>query len=363
LGLGWLGEPFLAQMIEPFFALANITSPVLIQTVAFALAFGTITILHIVLGELAPKSIAIRKAVPTTLWVSRPLRLFYLVFQPAIWLLNGMANWLLTRVFRLEPVAESELAHSEEELRLIVDESAKSAHISPLSHEIVDNAFDMRRRSVREVMTPRGEVVYLDVNLPFRENLERAKAAGHTRFPLCAEHLDRTIGLVHIKDLLAQLEEPNPSLLAIKRELLAVPEMMPLEKLLTRFRARRGHLALVVDEFGASAGIVTLQDVIAEVLGPLPDEFGLERQEFERLNEEEFLVDGALPLHELGDLAGLEWKDEDVTTVGGYVVRKLGHLPSKGEQLRLDGYTVTVEQTDGRRVQQLRFEMDYSRKS
>src|SRR5262249_20013929 len=141
LGLGWLGEPFLAQMIEPFFALANITSPVLIETVAFALAFATITILHIVLGELAPKSIAIRKAVPTTLWVSRPLRLFYLVFQPAIWLLNGMANWLLKRVFRLEPVAESELAHSEEELRLIVDESAKSAHISPLSHEIVDNAF------------------------------------------------------------------------------------------------------------------------------------------------------------------------------------------------------------------------------
>jgi CBS domain containing-hemolysin-like protein len=355
LGLGWLGEPFLAQMIEPFFVLANITSPVLIETVAFALAFATITILHIVLGELAPKSIAIRRAVPTTLWVSRPLRLFFLVFQPAIWLLNGMANWLLKRVFRLEPVAESELAHSEEELRLIVDESAKSAHISPLSHEIVDNAFDMRRRLVREVMTPRGEVVYLDVDLPFCENLERAKAARHTRFPLCAEHLDRTLGLVHIKDLLAQLEEPNPSLLAIKRELLAVPEMMPLEKLLTRFRARRGHLALVVDEFGASAGIVTLQGVIAEVLGPLPDEFGLERQEFERLNEEEFLVDGALPLHELGDLAGLEWKDEDVTTVGGYVIRKLGHLPSKGEQLRLDGYTVIVEQTDGRRVQQLRF--------
>jgi CBS domain containing-hemolysin-like protein len=158
-----------------------------------------------------------------------------------------------------------------------LDESAKSARISLLSHEIVDNAFDMRRRLVREVMTPRGEVVYLDVNLPFRENLKRAKAARHTHFPLCAEYLDRTIGLVHIKDLLAELDEPNPSLLAIKRELLIVPEMMPLEKLLTRFRARRGHLALVVDEFGTSAGIVTLQDVIAEVLGPLADEFGLER--------------------------------------------------------------------------------------
>jgi CBS domain containing-hemolysin-like protein len=355
LGLGWLGEPFLAQMIEPFFALANVTSAALIEAVSFTLAFTSITVLHIVLGELAPKSFAIRKAVPTTLWVCRPLTLFYVVFKPAIVLLNGLANWLLKRVFRLEPVAESELAHSEEELRLIVDESAKSAHISPLSHEIVDNAFNMRLRLVREVMTPRGEVVYLDVNLPFRENLERAKTARHTRFPLCAEHLDRTLGLVHIKDMLAQLEEPNPSLLTIKRELLVVPEMMSLEKLLMSFRARREHLVLVVDEFGASAGIVTLQDVIAEVLGPLPDEFGLGHQEFERLNEEEFLVDGALALHELGDLVGLAWKDEDVSTVGGYVVLKFGHLPSKGEQLRLDGYTVTVEQTDGRRVQQLRF--------
>jgi CBS domain containing-hemolysin-like protein len=355
LGLGWLGEPFLAQMIEPFFALAHVTSPALIHAVSFALAFTTITVLHIVLGELAPKSLAIRKAVPTALWVSRPLALFYTAFKPAIALLNALATWLLKRVLRLKPVAESELAHSEEELRLILDESAKSARISPLSHEIVDNAFDMRRRLVREVMTPRGEVVYLEVNLSFRENLQRAKAARHTRFPLCAEHLDRTIGLVHIKDLLAQLDESQPSLLAIKRELLAVPEMMPLEKLLTRFRARRAHLALVVDEFGTSAGIVTLQDVIAEVLGPLPDEFGLEREEFQRLSKDEFLVDGTLGLHELSDLAGLAWKDEDVTTVGGYVVRRLGYLPSKGEQLRLDGYTVTVEQTDGRRVQQLRF--------
>jgi CBS domain containing-hemolysin-like protein len=131
LGLGWLGEPFLADMIEPFFALANITSPVLTETLAFALAFGTITILHIVLGELAPKSIAIRKAVPTTLWISQPLSLFYVVFKPAIWLLNGLANWLLKSVFHLDPVGENELAHSEEELRLILDESAKAARISP----------------------------------------------------------------------------------------------------------------------------------------------------------------------------------------------------------------------------------------
>jgi CBS domain containing-hemolysin-like protein len=275
LGLGWLGEPFLAQMIEPFFGLANITSPVLIETAAFALAFATITILHIVLGELAPKSIAIRKAVPTTLWICRPLRLFYLVFQPAIWLLNGMANWLLKRILHIDPVAESELVHSEEELRLILDESGKAAKISAVSQEIVANAFEMRRRFVREVMTPRGEVVYLDTGLSFRENLERAKKARHTRFPLCAGYFDRAIGLVHIKEMLTQLDEPEPSLLAIKRDLVVVPEMMPLEKLLTRFRDRQAHLAVVVDEFGGNVGIVTLRHVIAEVIGQLPDEFGL----------------------------------------------------------------------------------------
>jgi len=148
-------------------------------------------------------------------------------------------------------------------------------------------------------MTPRGQVVYLDVNLSFRDNLQRAKAARHKRFPLCVEHFDRTIGLVHIKDILAQLEEPEPSLLAIKRELLLVPEMMPLEKLLTRFRDRQAHLAVVVDEFGGNVGIVTLQHVVAEVIGRLPDEFGLGCRKFERLDEGGFLVDGGMAIYEM----------------------------------------------------------------
>ena len=257
-------------------------------------------------------------------------------------------------MLHLDPVAESELAHSEEELRLILDESAKAARISPVSRQIATNAFEIRRRLVREVMTPRGKVVYLDDSLSFRENLQRAKAARHTRFPLCVEHFDR-IGLVHIKEILAQVDEPEPSLLAIKREPLLVPEMMPLEKLLTRFRDRQAHLAMVVDEFGGNVGIVTLQYLVAEVIGRLPDEFGLGRRKFQRLDEGGFLVEGGMAIYEMRVLAGLEWKDEDVTTVGGYVVRRLGRLPRVGEQLRIDGYIVTVEQADDRRVQQLSF--------
>jgi CBS domain containing-hemolysin-like protein len=204
-------------------------------------------------------------------------------------------------------------------------------------------------------MTPRCEVVYLDDSLSFCDNLQRAKAARHTRFPLCLEHFDRTIGLVHIKDILAQVDNPEPSLLAIKRELLLVPEMMPLENLLTRFRDRQAHLAVVVDEFGGNVGVVTLQHVVAEVIGRLPDEFGLGRRKFQRLDEDGFLVDGGMAIYEMRALAGLEWKDEDVSTVGGYVVRRLGRLPRVGEQLRIDGYIVTVEQADDRRVQQLSF--------
>lgn len=355
LGLGWLGKPFLAKMIEPFFALTGITSPVLIQTVSFVLAFSTITILHIVLGELAPKSLAIRKAVPTTLWICRPLRFFYLAFTPAIWLLNGLANWLLKRVLHLDPLAEIELAHSEEELRLILEESAKAAQISRVSREIVVNAFEIRRRLVREVMTPRREVVYLDTGLSFHDNLQRAKAARHTRLPLCAGHFEHAIGLIHIKDMLAQLDEPQPSLIAIKKELVIVPEMMPLERLLKRFRDARAHLALAVDEFGDNVGIVTMQHVLAEVIGDMPDEFGPERPEFQRLSEDEFLMDGGLALHQMRDLVGLELKDEEVTTIAGYVVHRIGHLPSVGEQLRVDGYIVTIEQADQRRVQQVRF--------
>jgi magnesium and cobalt exporter, CNNM family len=241
------------------------------------------------------------------------------------------------------------------ELRLVLQESAKAAQISGTSQEIVANAFEMRRRLVREVMTPRVEVVYLDIGLSFHENLQRAKAARYTRFPLCAGHFDHTIGLIHIKDMLAQLDQPEPSLLAVRKELLIVPEMLPLEKLLTRFRDRQARLAVVVDEFGGNVGIVTLQHVIAEIIGDMPDEFDVGRREFQRISESEFLVDGSLAIHEMRDLAGLEWEDEDVTTVGGYVVRRIGHLPVVGEQLCIDGYHVTIEQANGRRVQQVRF--------
>lgn len=355
LALGWIGEPFLARMIEPLFAFANITSPAIIHSVAFTIAFSVITTLHIVLGEQVPKILAIRKSLPTTLWVTQPLRFFYLIFRPAIWFLNAASNKLLKEVMRIEPMTPSELSHSEEELRLILSESEKSEEVSPLGKELLINALDLRRRVVRDITTPRGEVICLNLENTFEENFKVAQESRHTRFPLCDGHLDDAIGQVHIKDLLSLMREEKPDLHAIKRELLPVPEMMPLEKLLNFFLTKHAHLALVVDEYGGTVGIVTLDNVLEELVGVIQDEFDVDQHEYKQINDREFLVEGTLGLYELHDLAGLELESADVSTIGGYVTHLLGHLPKQGEQVQIEDYAVTITQTDGRRVVQVHF--------
>ena len=356
LGLGWVGEPFVAQLLQPFFALAHITSPAVITSISFAIAFSIITFLHIVLGEQAPKILAIRKALPATLWVSPPLRLFYAVFKPAIWFLNASSNWVLRHILRIGPAGAHELAHTEEELRFIFEESEKSKEVSSLGRKLVMNVLDLRERVVRDIMTPRGEVVYLDIEDDFETNVKKALASRHTRFPLCRENLDNTVGLIHIKELVPMMRDPNPDLMRIKRELIAVPEMMALEKLLSLFLSKHAHVAIVVDEYGGTVGMVTLEDVLEELVGDIQDEFDTDKEEFKKINADEFTVDGTLGLYELNDLAKLELESPDVSTVGGYVTHLLGHLPKQGEQVRIDNYCVTVTQADSRRIRQLHFQ-------
>ncbi len=355
LGLGWVGEPFLARLLEPLFFHLGVQSVAVIQAISFAIAFSFITMAHIILGEQAPKMVAIHRALPATLWLSRPLRLFYLAFRPAIALLNFLTNLVLRRLFRLEPAAGHELAHSEEELRVILAESGKGDEVSVLGKEILINALDMRRRIVRDITTPRGEVVWLDLENSFEENLKIAQDSQHTRFPLCQGHLDNTIGQVHIKDLLRLTRESAPDLLSVKREIFPVPEMMALEKLLTFFLNKHAHLALVVDEFGGTVGIVTLDNVLEELVGDIQDEFDVENAEYRKVNEDEFIVKGTLGLYELNDLAGLDLESADVSTIGGYVTHLFGHLPQQGEKTRVEEYEVTITKSDGRRVEQLLF--------
>lgn len=355
LGLGWIGELFLVQILQPFFALFHIHSHAFVSSVSIALAFSAITFLHIVFGELAPKYIAIANPLPVSLSLVRPLAGFYLVFKPAIWVLNKSANFVLQKLLRLKPVPKTELAHSEEELRLILDQSEKSEEVSALGRDLLVNALDLRRRVVRDIMTPRGEIVYLDVEEDFEVNVKKAIDSRHTRFPLVRGHLDNTLGLIHIKELMPMLRDPQPDLMRIRRELPPVPEMMALEKLLNFFLSKHAHLAIVVDEFGGTVGMVTLENVLEELVGDIQDEFDTEKEEFRRINENEFTVDGALGLYELNDLIGLELESADVSTIGGYVTNLLGHLPKQGEELRIGDFQVTVTQADNRRVRQLHF--------
>ena len=355
LGLGWLGEPFLARMVQPIFYLAGVQNLTLIHTVSFGLAFSFITVAHIVLGELIPKSLAIRKPLSATLAVARPLRFFYITFGLVIAVLNSTANFILLRFFKMKPASEHEIGHSEEELRVILTESENADEVSPVGREILINALDLRRLVVRDVTTPRGEVVSLDLEHSFDENLKIAQESRHTRFPLCRGHLDNTVGLVHIKDLLLLTRSESPDLTSVKREILPVPEMMPLEKLLKLFLTKHAHLALVVDEYGGTVGIVTLDNVLEELVGSIQDEFDVEDAEFRRVSEDEFVVEGMFGLYELNDAAGLELESPDVSTIGGYVTHLIGRLPQQGEKVTIDGYEVTITKCDGRRVEQLVF--------
>lgn len=357
IALGSLGEPFINRLIQPVFFKIGLTSETVITTLSYVLAYSVVTFLHVVLGELMPKSLAIRKSLGTTLAVSTPLHFFYTVFKPAIWVLNGTANWLLKTFLKIEAVSESELAHSEEELRHIVAESEKSSEVTTTEKDILLNVLALNDRCVRDIMTPRNHVISLDIEDTFQANLKLAIESKHTRFPLVKGHLDETLGLIHIKDLLPLLNKPDPDLRHVKRDLLMVPEMLPIDKLLHRFRETRAHIALAVDEYGGAVGIVTFDNVMEEIVGDIKDEFDeAEKAEFDLIKDhEEFTTAGTFNLYELEDLVSITLQNEEVTTIGGYVTQKLGHLPKIGETVEIEGFLVTVTKADNRRIIQLHF--------
>jgi CBS domain containing-hemolysin-like protein len=364
LALGFLGEPFVEALLSP--ALLGMGMPVEftvlgftmqpVSWISFILAIASFTFLHVVIGELLPKSIAIRKSVATTLLLATPLHVFYKTFKHAIALLNGTANWILKHVFRIDPVSEGEHVHSADELALLFAESERAQEVTETEREILINALELNELWVRDVMTPRARVLALDADQPFEKALEIAQRSKHTRFPLVKGHLDHAIGLIHIKDLLKLVTEPDPDLMRIKRELKVVPDTMPLDTLLKFFLREHAHLAMVVDEFGTPVGLVFLDNVIEELVGDIQDEFDNERSGFTRINDEEFSIDGSMTLNDLsGHVNELYLESGEVTTVGGYITQQLGRFPEAGETIEILGYEAKVITSDGRRVGQVHF--------
>ncbi len=355
LALGFLGEPFVKALVSPLLARTGMPE-VGIYWVSLVIAYASFTFLHVVVGELMPKSIAIRRSVGTTLLLVTPLHLFYKSFYWVIRFFQGTANWLLKSIFRLDPISESEHVHSAEELAILVTHSGKYKEVTETEREILINALELNELWVRDVMTPRNEVVVLDADEPFDKTLAIAIRSKHTRFPLVKGHLDQSIGLIHIKDLFKLMNDPDPDLMRIKRDLKMVPDTMPLDSLLKFFLKEHAHLAMAVDEFGTPVGIVFLDNVIEELVGDIQDEFDNEHSPFVRINDEEFVVEGSVTLNDLeGYVPELYLESGEVTTVGGYVTQKLERFPEVGETLVILGYEAKVTSTDGRRVGQIHF--------
>lgn len=356
LGLGWIGEPFVAHLLEPFFSSAGISNPALVATISFSVAFAFITFLHIVLGELAPKSLAIQKALKVTLGIAAPLHLFFVVFKPFISALNGTANFFL-RLVGIEPVSESDLAHSEEELRILL---SQGKNISTTSRSILLKAMELRDRTVREVMVPRTQIVFLSTDKTIEENIAIVQENQFTRYPLSEKNLDSVLGMIHMKDLF-KLKEPRGNgaqLLSIRRDLLFVPETTPLEKILNTFLAKKILMAIVVDEYGGTAGLITLENVLEELVGEIRDEFDVEPLMVQKVSENEYLVDGTMPLHDFARMFDVVPDTKDVVTVSGYAVHLLGRVPEKGGSLHVGNWLGTIEAVDGRKVKQLRIKKE-----
>lgn len=352
LGLGWAGEPFVAHLLEPVFSIFGVGEPGVVTAVSFAVGFTFITFLHIVVGEQAPKWLAIQHARRTALVISGPLHLFYLIFRPFIWLLNVSANSFLN-IIGVRQMNESDLAHSEEEVRLIL---SKERNISTLGKSISLKAMELRDRTVREVMVPRTSVVFLSVEKTIEDNVAIALENQYTRYPLCDKNLDNILGMVHLKDLfqLKGTSGVGARLLEIKREMLFVPETMSLEEALNTFLAKRVLMAIAVDEYGGTAGLVTLENVLEEIVGKIRDEFDVEPQMVQKVSDREFLVDGAMPLHDFAHIFDIEHETKDVVTVSGYALQLLGRVPEKGATFQMGLWSGTVDAIEKRKIKTLR---------
>ena len=356
LGLGWAGEPVFYALLAPILASLHVVSDAARHSISFAVGFSALTFLHISAGELAPKWMAIQSPLPIALGIAQPLRWFYLASYPFNWLLNRAARWLLKQA-GIELSTESKGAHSVEELRLLVSTSQDYSGATAFGRGLVLNALDLRPRLAREVMRPRQEIVVLDTEASIAECLDLAETTRFSRFPLCEQgDLDKTVGVVHIKELYAMRHKAclGADLAPVARKLIYVPEGAHLEKLLQRFLERKLHMAIVVDEYGGTLGMVTLENILEELVGQIQDEFDQEKPLLVRTTDGVWEASGALPLHELEELVGEPLRKEGSTTVSGWVTQRLGGFPRAGDTLNVGAYELRVEGTDGARVAKLR---------
>jgi len=355
LGLGWVGEPAIAHMIvEPL--LTSIGAPMsLVTPVSLGVAFAVITVLHIVLGELAPKSIAIAKAEGTALWLSGPLMVFYKIAYPLIWLLNGAANIVL-KTMGIRPASEHESGQTEEEIRILMKESQQSGFIDQDELELVENVFAFTARLAREVMIPRTMINYLFTDRSFEENLRIVTGSGHTRFPLADKDKDRIVGFVLAKEMynvaLKLIPQPD-DLKSLARPVPHVAESMEVSEVLRVMQKSKVQMVVVLDEYGGTAGIITMEDLLEEIVGDIQDELKDERPEFELIGDQ-IVIDGRMLIDKVNDMFELDIEHEEVDTIGGWIFSQISEQPKVGQKIIYGDHQFEIIETENLRIDRIR---------
>lgn len=353
LGLGWVGEPALSHWFEPLLGLfPAMIRPEVSHSLAAGLSFFIITFLHVVAGELAPKSIALQNPERTSLFVAVPMLLTERILKPAIWALNG-AGRLLLRLIGVPPVPAHQLVHSVEELKMIVTASAEEGVVPAEEKEMLDAIFELGDLLVRQVMIPRTEMVALEAQTPLESIVELVSQVSFTKFPVYEDNLDQVIGILHLKDLFkAARQVENAALTArdLMRDPLFVPETISVRDLLYQFRQNRQHIAIVLDEYGGTSGLVTLEDLLEEIIGEVSDPFDQRIPEFETLADGSILVDGLTLIEEVNEQLGLALHDPYYDTIAGFVLGKLGRMPRLNDQVEDGNVRLRVHELDGLRI-------------
>jgi len=350
LALGWIGEPAFADLISPLLVKLGAFAAPVAHSISITISFILISALHIVFGEQVPKFLAIEKSVSTALWTSHLLHGFYVLTYPAIWLLRTITNAAL-RMFGIRIATAEGEVHSVDELRMILASSEKAGILSEENREIIEGVFQFSKRTARQIMVPRTDVVVLSIKKSIEENLETIRTTRHTRYPLCDGTLDQTIGLIHVKDLfLAQLRGPGKPLDQLKRDILFVPENSTVESLLSQFIEHKTHMAVVVDEYGGASGIVSLENITEELFGQIQDEFDRERPEIEPMGNGKYRVRGDYLIEDLADRLKIDLGEPEEETVGGYVAARLGREVVAGDCVELGELAITVLEAERFRV-------------
>jgi len=359
LGLGWVGEPFLAHQLEPLLGRWGINDPHTVSSISFAVAFTVITFLHIIFGELGPKAIAIQRAQKISLWFSGPLLAFYYVFFPFIWLLNASADRLLGW-FGLRPAGEGELALSTEELEYVF---SNARHVHPgdaLINKLMVQSLRARGTMAQQIMRPRDQVIALWLDRPVAENLRIAQMSGHSRFPVCSGSLDKVEGLLLVREWLWQIQAlgSDTPFEPLVREVVQFELNTPLHSMIERFRSARSHLAVVLDGNQRLAGIITFEDVLEEIVGDIRDEFDIEHGPVYKRTESAIVVSGSFTMRELQAETGwpVEWQARE--TVATWTMRHLGHIPKRDDTMVVGELRLTVLEANAERARRVRIERE-----